>query len=78
MTWICLLLLQGPGPQPTLPPDPLCASLWIEDLIPFFVAGCAIAAMGVSILLRCSERFREFWTAHVCAFMEKHGRGEQS
>lgn len=78
MTWICLLLLSGPGPQPTPPFDPLGAPLWIEALIPFFVAGCAIVAMGVSFLLRYSERFREFWTAHVCAFMEKHGRGEQS
>jgi hypothetical protein len=42
------------------------------DAVPFIVAGGAIAAMLLSVVLRYSERFREFWATHVCAFMEEH------
>jgi hypothetical protein len=41
--------------------------------VPFLVAGGCFLAMLLSMLWRYSERWREFWAARVCAFMEEHG-----
>lgn len=42
------------------------------NAVPFLIAGGAVMAMLLSVLLRYNERFREFWATHVCAFMEEH------
>jgi hypothetical protein len=57
----------GPVPSPP-PPEPMS---WISA-VPFIIAGGAVLAMLLSILLRYNARFREFWDRHVCDWMEEH------
>jgi len=64
------------GPPPKFPPTqfPPVHHSFIEALgqaIPFLIAGSAVLAMLLVVLLRYHERFREFWSSHVCSFMEE-------
>jgi len=43
-----------------------------DVVIPFSIVGCAVLAMLLSVVLRYNTRFREWWEAHVCGWMEEH------
>jgi len=73
MALTCLLLLSGPGP---VPPEYYGETWWLDEAMPFVLAGIVVAALIVSALFRYSERFREFWATHVCGWME--GAHEES
>jgi hypothetical protein len=67
------------GPLPAPPPSEgdLSFVRCLVDAIPFFMVGCLFLAMFISLLLRYSETFREFWAKHICAFIEEHGETEE-
>jgi hypothetical protein len=48
------------------------AADWMMDAIPFLIAGCAVLAMLLSVLLRYSSRLSEWWEHNVCGWMEEH------
>jgi hypothetical protein len=47
---------------------------WIGEAIPWVIVGGAVLAMLLSILLRYSDRFREWWERNICAWMEEHAK----
>jgi uncharacterized membrane protein YbaN (DUF454 family) len=46
--------------------------VWIGTYVPLLLAGATFVAMAISVLHRYSRSFREWWDAHVCAWMQKH------
>jgi hypothetical protein len=44
--------------------------------IPWLVIVGFVLSAALALFLRYNARFREFWQAHVCAFMEKHAHRE--
>jgi len=65
------IVLTGPGRVPAML-DPSGPVPWLVKVVPYFIVAVVIVGMVVSILLRYSERFREFWETHICSFMEEH------
>jgi len=67
------------GPPPTFPyaSQPSYTG-WLMEAVPFLIAGSALLAMLLAVLLRYNDRFREFWSVHVCAWMEEHSRPQCS
>lgn len=44
----------------------------VVNLVPLIIASGCFLAMGISILHRYSQGFREWWDDHICRHMEKH------